>query len=223
MRGQLLHWHPSSVRECDALLQPCLDTIDAWLQRWKVTTPSVTKCTATLFSLDPRESGGKIKPHLTLRGEELPYARYPTFLGIKFDPQLTFADHVDDLKAKMARRRRWTSRREEVQLCRLRIGHTLATNRYLLCRDTRPTCSHCEENLTVIHVLVSCRDLALERARFFGGTSLDMKELLDECTGYMSNVFRFLGHPNFSVIFSRDTYFFLSYNVFPVRGHRSCL
>ena len=47
-----------------------------------------------------------MKPQLTLRGEALPYARNPTFLGIKFDPQLTFTDHVDDLKIKMARRRR---------------------------------------------------------------------------------------------------------------------
>ena len=94
-----------SARECDAALQPCLDTVDAWLRRWKV-TPSVTKCTATLFTLDPSESGGRVKPHLTLRGEELPHTRNPTFLGIKFDPQLTFADHIDDLKAKMSRRRR---------------------------------------------------------------------------------------------------------------------
>ena len=93
-----------SAEECDALLQPCLDTVDAWLQRWKV-TPSVAKCTATLFSLDPQESGGRVKPHLKLRGEELPYARNPTFLGVKFDPQLTFADHVADLKKKMSRRR----------------------------------------------------------------------------------------------------------------------
>ncbi|KAF0300702.1 putative RNA-directed DNA polymerase from transposon BS [Amphibalanus amphitrite] len=48
-----------TARECDALLQPCLDAVDTWLRRWKV-TPSVTKCTATLFTLDPRESGGKL-------------------------------------------------------------------------------------------------------------------------------------------------------------------
>ena len=90
--------------QCDSLLQPSLDAIDNWLERWKV-TPSVSKCTATLFSLDPKESGGKVKPQLRLRGEPLPYARNPTFLGIKFDPQLTFSDHVADLKTKMARRR----------------------------------------------------------------------------------------------------------------------
>ena len=89
--------------DCDTLLQPCLNMIDDWLQRWKV-TPSVSKCTATMFSLDPQESGGKVKPELRLRDETLPYARNPTFLGIKFDPQLTFTDHVEELKTKMARR-----------------------------------------------------------------------------------------------------------------------
>lgn len=93
-----------SAAECDALLQPSLDIIDEWLQRWKV-TPSVTKCTVTLFSLDPKEGGGKVKPRLTLRGQELSFTSNPTFLGIKFDPQLTFADHVNDLKLKMSRRR----------------------------------------------------------------------------------------------------------------------
>ena len=45
-----------SVEECDALLQPCLDSIGTWLSRWKV-TPSVAKCTSTFFSLHPREQG----------------------------------------------------------------------------------------------------------------------------------------------------------------------
>ena len=73
-----------------------------------------------------------------------------------------------------------TSRKEEVQLCRLRIGHTLATQRYLLCGDARPSCPRCGENLTVAHVLVSCRHLALERTTYFGSTTLSMKDLLDD-------------------------------------------
>ena len=91
-------------KECESSLQPCLNAIDAWLTRWKV-TPSVSKCTATLFSLDPKESGGRIQPQLTLRGQQLPYTRNPVFLGVKLDPQLTFSDHVSTLKEKMAKRR----------------------------------------------------------------------------------------------------------------------
>ena len=94
-----------SAEECEAHLQPCLDSIGTWLTRWKV-TPSVTKCTSTLFSLDPKEQGGRVRPKLFLHGQEITPTKNPTFLGIKFDPQLTFAEHAADLKAKMARRRR---------------------------------------------------------------------------------------------------------------------
>ena len=93
-----------SPKECEARLQPCLDAIDAWLTRWKV-SPSVSKCTATLFSLDPKESGGRARPKLTLRGQQLPDTRNPVFLGVKLDPHLTFSDHVTSLKEKMAKRR----------------------------------------------------------------------------------------------------------------------
>ena len=93
-----------SAEECEAHLQPCLDHIGDWLTRWKV-TPSVVKCTSTLFSLDPKESGGRVRPRLTLHGQDITATKHPTFLGIKFDPQLIFAEHVSELKRKMARRR----------------------------------------------------------------------------------------------------------------------
>ena len=66
-----------------------------------------------------------------------------------------------------AGRRLRTIRVEEVTLCRIRIGHTLATHRYLLCSDPRPRCSRCGEPLTVSHELVSCNRLVAERAIFF--------------------------------------------------------
>ena len=40
------------------------------------------------------------------------------------------------------------SRAEEVSLCRLRIGHTYATHRYLLCGEERLRCPRCAEVLT---------------------------------------------------------------------------
>ena len=95
------------------------------------------------------------------------------------------------------------SRREEVQLCRLRIGHTLATHRHLLCGDSRPRCSRCGESLTVTHVLVSCRYLARERARFLGSTPLSLRNLLDDHSTNICQVLRFLDHINFPIIFSR--------------------
>ena len=95
------------------------------------------------------------------------------------------------------------SRREEVQLCRLRIGHTLATHRYLLCGGCKPRCSRCGEILTVAHVLVSCRCLVPERARFLGSASLSLRDLLNDHSTHIDQVLRFLNHINFRIIFSR--------------------
>ena len=47
----------SSVKACDETLQAALGSIGEWLEKWKV-TPSVTKCTSTVFSLDPKDGGG---------------------------------------------------------------------------------------------------------------------------------------------------------------------
>ena len=49
------------------------------------------------------------------------------------------------------------------------------------------------------------RFLASERGRFFGSMSLSMKELLDDCSGHISQVLNFLAYLNFSIIFSRNT------------------
>ena len=86
-------------------LQPCLDSIGTWLSRWKV-TPSVSKGTSTLLSLDPKEHRGRVRHRLTVHGQEITATKHQTFLGVKFDPQLTFAEHVTDLKTKLARLRR---------------------------------------------------------------------------------------------------------------------
>ena len=49
-----------------------------------------------------------------------------------------------------------SSRRLEVSLCRLRIGHTLLTHGYLFNRLPPPLCSVCSVPLTVEHLLVHC-------------------------------------------------------------------
>ena len=93
-----------SIEQCCQTLQPCLNRVDEWLRRWKV-TPSISKCCVSAFSLDPKEAGGRAQPRLTMRGQILEVNPTPTFLGIKFDGQLTFNDHITDLKKKMAKRR----------------------------------------------------------------------------------------------------------------------
>lgn len=58
-------------------------------------------------------------------------------------------------------------RQTEVMLCRLRVGHTFSTHSYLLTGAEPPTCCRCGETLTVLHVLIQCRQLEHERKKHF--------------------------------------------------------
>ena len=59
-------------------------------------------------------------------------------------------------------------RKDEVVLCRARIGHTHLTHSYILKKDPPPVCEHCQCNLTVRHILVECNHFAQERRDIFG-------------------------------------------------------
>ena len=56
-------------------------------------------------------------------------------------------------------------RKDEVVLCRARIGHT---HSYILKKDPPPLCEHCQCILTVRHILVECNHFARERKDIFG-------------------------------------------------------
>ena len=62
---------------------------------------------------------------------------------------------------------RWC-RRDEVVLCRARIGHTHLTHSYILKKDPPPVCERCQCNLTVRHILVECNHFAQDRKDIFG-------------------------------------------------------
>ena len=55
------------------------------------------------------------------------------------------------------------SRREEIILARLRIGHTRLTHSYLLKREDQPYCIGCDTPFTVRHFLLDCADFDRER------------------------------------------------------------
>ena len=50
--------------------------------------------------------------------------------------------------------------RKEVDLARLRLGHTRVTHSYLLQREEQPQCVGCEAPFTVRHFLLECCDFA---------------------------------------------------------------
>ena len=67
------------------------------------------------------------------------------------------------------------SRKDEVIIHRLRIGHTRLTQKYLIEDPLQrlPPCNFCyEEDLTVHHLLIECQHFARIRSRYYSATSL---------------------------------------------------
>lgn len=56
-------------------------------------------------------------------------------------------------------------RREEIVLCRLRLGHTRISHSFIIDRDVRPECSTCGRYVTVQHMLIECPNYADQRRR----------------------------------------------------------
>ena len=58
------------------------------------------------------------------------------------------------------------SRREQVVISRLRIGHTRFTHSFILKQEPQPQCSTCQTTCTVKHILIECRTFAVIGKRF---------------------------------------------------------
>ena len=92
-----------SLQACADQLQPDLDQVARWLDKWKVEA-SPSKCVFTTFSLHAKEVNGKAVPTLTFKGDQLAHEKNPTFLGLTLDSQLTFTNHIEEVKKRMAQR-----------------------------------------------------------------------------------------------------------------------
>ena len=66
------------------------------------------------------------------------------------------------------------NRRDDVVLCRARIGHTHLTQGYLLRGEIRPVCVGCGTPLTVKHLLLTCAKYAQVRRKYFNTNSLQL-------------------------------------------------
>jgi len=64
-------------------------------------------------------------------------------------------------------------RRKEQVLHRLRIGHTYLTRAFLLRRESKPLCATFNCQLSVEHILLSCRDYDNIRSLYFNVSTLD--------------------------------------------------
>ena len=84
-----------TVGTAQVRLQSTLNNLFAWSNSWglKINT---TKTTYTLFSLSPKPQ----KARLTIGGHRLQEEPNPTYLGVKFDPRLTWNVHTEQCRNK---------------------------------------------------------------------------------------------------------------------------
>jgi ribonuclease HI len=179
---------------------------------------SIHSLLASLDSQDVRVVFCWVPGHVGIRGNELAdgAARAATEKGVIDDSRLNFNDLKNFFKLLLKNKFQdmwdlqtnnklktikttiapWDSsirstRREEVVLTRLRIGHTLFTHAYLFSLDKiPPRCETCNEALTVRHTLLECskyrglrRRLALENS---------MSEVLGDDQKQIDKLFKFL-------------------------------
>ena len=92
-----------SIANCERNLQPAINLLSIWAKKWKVTI-SIPKTTCTLFTRDPREVNGKVKPRIVLDGTPINFDKEPKLLGVFLDSQLNFGRQVREVKTKLQRR-----------------------------------------------------------------------------------------------------------------------
>ncbi|XP_074026220.1 uncharacterized protein [Leptinotarsa decemlineata] len=86
------------------------------------------------------------------------------------------------------------TRKEQVVLTRLRIGHTKITHLYLLLGEQQPLCITCQTKLTVQHILVECPKY--EETRRQHNITGAMNEILCDDRRTLSNMMTFLKATN---------------------------
>ncbi|XP_024084154.1 uncharacterized protein LOC112127420 [Cimex lectularius] len=82
------------------------------------------------------------------------------------------------------------SRREEVVLARLRIGHCRATKGHLMGREAPPICGMCNQIVTIKHILMSCSLYAAHRR--LHSLPISIQEMLGDNNDSIRNLFDFL-------------------------------
>ena len=80
------------------------------------------------------------------------------------------------------------SRRDEIILARLRIGHTRLTHSYLLKREEQPYCIGCDTPFTVRHFLLDCADFDRERRSLFQVKDLFKDVSVENILSFLKNV-----------------------------------
>ena len=86
------------------------------------------------------------------------------------------------------------SRKEEVVICRLRLGHTMLTHSHLFQKLPPPLCTLCNLPLSIKHILESCPHYNNARIRF--NLPPTLSEILGDSISSVNNVLDFLKSAN---------------------------
>jgi ribonuclease HI len=78
----------------------------------------------------------------------------------------------DKIPARGTSTRTQLSRKDQIIINRLQIGHTRLTHAYIRQGEELPICIPCQEQLTVEHILLSCVDFSESRQKFYHANSL---------------------------------------------------
>ena len=90
-----------SLHEAHRKVQTALDKIYEWSNKWKLAI-LISKCEAGFFTTHTKEH--KWKPELTLGGEQIANKDSLVFLGVRFDKQLSFNAHAEEVSTKIKQR-----------------------------------------------------------------------------------------------------------------------
>ena len=80
------------------------------------------------------------------------------------------------------------SRKEEVVLSRVRIGHTRLTNVYRMKGEPQPVCQHCQQINTVKHIMLECNQTQNLRNTYLKGNT--MFEIFEQTN--VNNILKYL-------------------------------
>ena len=85
------------VEKAEENLQPYLNEIFDWTQTNELQL-NASKSTSTLFTTDPGEINRKLS--LKINGSLIPTVKNPKILGLTFDPQLNYKEHINITEEK---------------------------------------------------------------------------------------------------------------------------
>ena len=99
----IIYASDSSVPTAQAKVQAAMDEVEEWAYAWNMTI-SATKTKTILFTSNVHEVNSKKKVDICLGDTTIQQTSEVTVLGVVFDTQLSFTQHVQQLKGKLAKR-----------------------------------------------------------------------------------------------------------------------